>query len=218
MMDQPSSTGLTYEDYLLFPDDRRIEILDGKRYDQDSPPTKHQSVLLQLATAVHEFARSQRLGQVLMARFCVVLSPHDVVEPDMIFVSRQRRSLFTEQNFQGAPDLIVEVLSDRTRQVDEGVKRERYEALGVLEYWLVDPDRRGLTVYRLDGDHYQEFAKLTADNALQTPLLPGLELKLRRIFCDEDSGRTEAYQGLGADLWEETEGVAAIERERESWE
>ncbi|HSN88166.1 MAG TPA: Uma2 family endonuclease, partial [Thermoanaerobaculia bacterium] len=115
----------------------------------------------------------------------VVLSFHDVAVPDLVFVSRERLSILTEANIQGAPDLIVEILSKTTRQIDQGIKFSRYEALGVQEYWLADPFRRAMTVYRLDEGCFREEAVLQAEreDILTTPLIPGLEIRLAEIFA-----------------------------------
>jgi Uma2 family endonuclease len=176
---------LTYDDYLLFPDDgRRHEILDGEHYATSSPSRRHQAVSIRLSSRLHLFVDEHALGEVYSARLCVVLSAHDIVEPDLLFVSRPRLPLFTEWNFQGAPDLIAEILSDSTRSVDEGIKRDRYEAAGVQEYWLVDPDRETVTVYRLKGERFEMAAELSRQDVLATPLLPGLEVRLEEIFTD----------------------------------
>jgi Uma2 family endonuclease len=113
-----------------------------------------------------------------------VFSELDVVEPDLLFVSRERATVLTEKNVQGAPDLVVEVGSPGTRRRDEKTKLQLYERFGVQEYWVVDPDLDAIKVYRLVDGRYQRATELTlaADDVLRTPLLPGLELALADIF------------------------------------
>src|SRR5688572_26998104 len=114
---------LTYEDYVLIPEDgRRHEILDGEHYGTASPFIRHQDVVANLHFALSVFNRTHRLGKILLAPTDVILSPHDVVVPDLIFVSNERLGIVGEKNVQGAPDLIVEVLSKGTRQRDESLK------------------------------------------------------------------------------------------------
>lgn len=176
---------LTYEDFLQIPEDgRRHEILDGEHYVSAAPYLKHQSVSMQLAVALGLFIRANRLGRLWTAPVDVLLSPHDIVEPDLVFVSQERLGILTERNIQGAPDLIIEILSRSTRRIDLGLKREIYERSGVQEYWLVDPDRETVTVHRLENGHYRTAAELTAsdDSRLTTPLLPGLELRVVDLF------------------------------------
>jgi Uma2 family endonuclease len=176
-------TRLTYDDFVLFPEDGlRHEILDGEHYVSASPYLRHQAVLGELYAALHGFLKAHRRGRVFVAPADVLLSRHDIVEPDLVFVSNERLDILTEKNIQGAPDLLVEVLSSSTRHIDQGIKLERYERFGVQEYWIVDPDRNTITVYRLEGERFQKAAVLSAEDVLRTPLLPGLELQLTEIF------------------------------------
>lgn len=85
----------------------------------------------------------------------VVLSPHDIVQPDVAVVSRQNRAILTERNLRGPPDLVIEVLSPSTRSFDLGDKKDLYERSRVPEYWVVDGDSRELTAFRLDGQRYR---------------------------------------------------------------
>lgn len=176
---------LAYQDYLLFPEDgNRHEILDGEHYVTAAPYPKHQRVLRELLFGLHAFLRQHRLGEVYSAPLDVVLSPHDVVQPDLLFISNERMPILTEKNLQGAPDLAIEILSATTRKLDEGIKLERYERFGVREYWLVDPSRKAVCIYRQSGDRLRKEADLTAaaGDCLTSPLLPGLELPLVEVF------------------------------------
>jgi Uma2 family endonuclease len=114
----------------------------------------------------------------------VVLSKHDIVEPDIVFISSNRASIVTAKNAQGAPDLVIEILSPSTRRRDLGEKRARYELLGVLEYWAFDPGPATAQVFRREGDRFLPPILLSAeaDDRLTTPLLPGLEISLREVF------------------------------------
>ena len=177
---------LTYEDYVLIPDDgRRHEVLDGEHYVTASPFIRHQDVVSNLHFALSLFNRTHRLGKILLAPTDVVLSPHDVVVPDLIFVSNERLSIVGEKNVQGAPDLIVEVLSKGTRQRDESLKLHLYERYGVREYWMLDPDRRTTKVFRRIGKRLPLAASLSAESGdvLATSLLPGLAVPLVEIFA-----------------------------------
>lgn len=180
------SRKLTYEDYVLIPDDgRRHEILEGEHYVSASPFIRHQDAAANLYFALSLFNRTHRLGKILLAPTDVILSSHDVVVPDLIFVSNERMAIVTEKNVQGAPDLIVEVLSKSTRQRDESLKLRLYERHGVREYWMFDADRRTAKVFRRIGNRLQLVASLAAESgdALTTPLLPGLAVPLSEIFA-----------------------------------
>jgi Uma2 family endonuclease len=176
---------LTYEDYLHFPEDgKRHEILDGEHYVTAAPYPKHQRVLGEVHGHFYVFLRKHRLGQVYLAPTDALLSEHDVVQPDLLFISNERLTILKEKNVQGAPDLVVEVLSDSTRRRDEGIKLERYERCGVREYWVVDPARNESRVYRRMGERLRKVADLSAaaGDSLSSPLLPRLEIPLADIF------------------------------------
>jgi Uma2 family endonuclease len=176
---------LTYEDYVLIPEDgQRHEIIDGEHYVSPAPSTRHQSVSIELSSRLHSFVRAQRLGKVLAAPTDVLLSRYDVFQPDLLFISNERAAILTEKNIQGAPDLVIEILSDRTRYLDEDFKHGRYEIFGVREYWIVDPMADRVHVYQAASDSFEKTAELSAKagDVLTTPLLPGFEIRLRDLF------------------------------------
>jgi Uma2 family endonuclease len=174
---------LTYEDYVLIPDDgQRHEILDGEHYVTPSPFYRHQAVSSRLHSRLGPWVEERRLGIVLSAPMAVILSPHDIAQPDLLFVSKERAGIITEKNIQGAPDLVIEILSDSTRRRDEGIKLERYGRCGVPEYWMFDPKRKAAKVYRRERGRLRLVAELTAGDVLTSPLLPGLEIRLAELF------------------------------------
>jgi Uma2 family endonuclease len=175
---------LTYEDYVHFPDDgKRHEILDGEHWVTPAPSIRHQWVLTRLTARLETFAEDRQLGRVLVAPTDVLLSEHDIVQPDLLFVANERLGAFTEQNLQGAPDLAIEVLSPSTRIQDEQVKLERYERTGVREYWIVDPWRQTIRIFRRQAEGFGPAEELSQSDVLSTPLLPGLALPLSKIFA-----------------------------------
>jgi len=174
---------LIYEDYILIPEDgQRHEILDGEHYVTPSPFFRHQLLSSKLHSVVGPFVLQEGLGVLLSAPMDVLLSPHDVAQPDLLFISNERAGIITEKNIQGAPDLVVEILSDSTRRRDRGIKLERYDHCGVLEYWMFDSKRMATKVYRREAGRLRLAAELTAGDVLSSPLLPGLEIRLATIF------------------------------------
>jgi len=187
---RPPASGvrLTYDDFVQFPEDgKRHELIDGEHVVTPSPNMKHQAVLRNLAGLIWSYLRTHRVGQVFFAPFDVVFSEFDVVEPDLLFVSKERQSqILTAANVQGAPDLVVEIGSPSTRRRDDTVKRRLYEQFGVAEYWVVDPELDEIKVYRRAGGRFERLALLSAEHGdvLTSPLLPGLELPLADVFAD----------------------------------
>lgn len=187
MSSSTSVRKLTYDDLQAFPDDLlRREIIDGELYVSAAPNVRHQEILgrLHLAFGVLLEAHPE-LGRVFFAPFDVVFTNHDVVEPDLVFVTADQLAILNEKNASGAPALLVEVLSPSTRRTDERQKRQLFERGGVREYWIVDPELDLVKVFRRGGDGtLPRVSELTADakDILATPLLPGLEIALDHLF------------------------------------
>jgi len=175
----------TYDDFCLFPDDgKRHELIDGEHCMSPSPVTKHQRVSSNLHLLLGLFVKEKKLGTLLAAPMDVVLSDLDVVEPDLLYISRARAEIITKKNIQGAPDLIIEILSESSRKTDEIIKRKIYERHGVAWYWIVDPELETVKIYQWQAGRYLRVADLSheADDALTSALFPGLSAPLEEIF------------------------------------
>jgi Uma2 family endonuclease len=184
-MPEPSAAPpLTYEDYCLLPDDgKRHEIIDGEEYTASSPTTSHQRVVGRLLVEVHQYALDRNEGEALT--WCdVLLSDHDIVQPDVFFVAAGRRHIVKERGLEGAPTLVAEVVSEGNRRHDEVRKRKLYERHGVPEYWVVDPALETVKVYREPDGGYERAAERRAEDedTLSTPLLPDWTLPLTTLF------------------------------------
>ena len=180
------SVKFTYEDFLNFPDDgKRHEIIDGEHYVTPSPNTKHQRIVSRLDRALGRYLDHHPLGEVFVAPFDVVFSDLDVVEPDLLYISRERAHVLTDTHVRGAPDLVVEILSPDTRKTDESTKRKLYERFDVHEYWVVDPELDAIKVYRRVEGVFTRAAELGAEagDTLTTPLLPGFSIALADVFA-----------------------------------
>ncbi|MGD9902609.1 MAG: Uma2 family endonuclease [Vicinamibacterales bacterium] len=178
---------LTYDDFVLFPDDgKRHEIIDGEHYVTPSPNVRHQRLVGRLLYEIELYLRANpRAGEVFPSPLDVVLSRFDIVEPDLLFVAGDQTDILTEKNIQGAPALVVEVLSKSTRKRDAQIKRRLFERTGVREYWLVDPELDAVQVFRPTPEgRLARVVELTAEGGgvLTTPLLPGCQIDLRELF------------------------------------
>ncbi|MGE3843199.1 MAG: Uma2 family endonuclease [Vicinamibacterales bacterium] len=181
-----SGAKLTYDDFVLFPDDgQRHELIGGEHYVTPSPNLKHQQVSGNLHLLIGMWLEDHPVGRLFYAPFDVVFFRYDVVEPDLLYMSNERAAeVLTPANVQGVPELVVEIGSPGTRKRDETIKKRLYEQAGVSEYWVVDPELDVVRVYRRTGATFERALELTADtgDALTTPLLSGLSLPLARIF------------------------------------
>jgi Uma2 family endonuclease len=179
---------LTYDDFVLFPDDgKRHELIDGEHYVTPSPGRKHQAIVWNLAGIIAPYLEANPIGRAFTAPFDVIFSEFDVVEPDLLFISSARQDeVLTTKHVRGAPDLVVEIGSPSTRKRDETIKRKLYERFNVEEYWVIDPEIDAIAVYRRTGEGYQRVSELLLERkqTLTTPLLPGLALPLDRVFKD----------------------------------
>ncbi len=176
---------LTYEDLLGFPDDgRRHELIDGEHYVTPAPTPRHQELLGRLHLALGTYLRGSPVGKLYFAPVEVVLSDHDVVEPDLLFVSNARLGIIGSL-VRGAPDLAVEIVSPSSRRTDEVTKRRLFERAGVGEYWVVDPEIEVVKIYRrteAGAFTRSEELRREAGDALATPLFPGFSLALQELF------------------------------------
>jgi Uma2 family endonuclease len=178
---------LTIEDCEGFPDDgMRHEIIDGVHYVTAAPNLRHQAILRNLMILIGSFLRDQPFGRIYPLPSDVILSRFDVVEPDLVFVSADGKAVLTSKNIEGAPDLLIEILSPGTRRRDERTKRDRYAHFGVREYWIVDPELETIKVLRLGTAGYGPPRELALERSevLSSELFPGLELRLDQIFTD----------------------------------
>jgi Uma2 family endonuclease len=177
---------LTYDDFLLFPDDgKRHELIDGEHYVTPSPNLKHQKVSGNLYIVIRTWLEEHPIGQIYYAPFDVIFSLFDVVEPDLLYMSNERAArVLTDANVKGAPELVIEIGSEGTRKRDETIKRRLYERSEVSEYWVVDPEIDVVRVYRRGTTGFERPLEMPAEagDTLTTPLLPGLLLPLQRIF------------------------------------
>jgi Uma2 family endonuclease len=177
----------TYEDLETFPegDGKRYEIIDGELLVTLTPPTCHQRVLGNCHGWVRSYLEQAPIGVLFFAPLDVVLSEITVVVPDLLFLSNARMDRLTPANVQGAPDLVVEVLSESTRRTDAIYKRKLYDRVDVLEYWIVDPEVDTVRIYRKAGNRFDRPIELSSEagDTLTTPLLPGFDAPLAKLFA-----------------------------------
>lgn len=175
---------LTYDDYLVLPDDgRRRELVEGEEHVSPQPTVRHQRVVARLLARLGSYVEEHGGGEVFVA-VDVLLSDVDVVRPDLAFVAEAHAGRVRQHGVVGAPDLVVEVLSEGHRRHDELRKRRLYERFGVGEYWIVDPELELVKVYRRGGESFEPKVEWSreAGDALSTPLVPGFELPLALLF------------------------------------
>jgi Uma2 family endonuclease len=170
-------TGLSYADYVALPDDgQRYELHEGDLWVTPAPGTPHQRVSLALAGRLDAHVKRHRLGMVLEAPTDCILSDRTVLQPDILFIATDRLGIVTERAVEGAPTLVVEILSRSTAALDRGRKRRMYAAHGVPFYWIVDLDACAIESLRLTGEGYEPAGRLHGAQPLALPPFPDLPL------------------------------------------
>jgi Uma2 family endonuclease len=173
----------TYEDYLRLPEDGyHYEVIEGVLYMTAAPTIKHQDVARNLLVALHLFVRERKQGKVYDSPVDVQLSDQTVVQPDIIFIARERLSIIKESHVEGAPDLIVEILSPTNWVIDRRDKFAVYQAAGVGEYWIVDPDAKTVEVYNLRQGRYTLVERYEPGQTVQSERLTGFEISVDALF------------------------------------
>lgn len=174
---------LTYEDFCALPDDgRRYEILDGDLYMSPSPEIPHQDVVGNLYAILRDHVRARKLGRVFVAPLGVLLDEHDIVEPDIIFVSAAKRGIISRKDIQGAPDLLIEVLSPSSGERDLRDKRSLYARCGVDWYWIIDPEKQTVLELRLVESAYAVVSETNDPGPFCPELFPGLRIELPELW------------------------------------
>jgi len=180
---QKSQIKFTYRDYLLLPELDRRELIEGDFFMVPAPNIKHQEIVGNLGAILRAHVRGHGLGKLLLAPTDVVLSEEDVVQPDLLFVSNERRDIITEDNVAGAPDLVIEVLSPSTAERDLNLKLTLYARAGVSEYWIVNPVEESVEVVELRPEGRRSTRTYTSGE-VSSPALPGLGVEVGSIFAE----------------------------------
>lgn len=186
-----SNEKYTYADYLTWPEDERWEIIDGVAYMQAAPTPTHQEILMELARQIANYLTGKPC-KVYPAPFCVRLTKDDerknegitkVVEPDITVVCD--KSKIDEKGCNGAPDMIIEIVSPSSTKRDRFIKFNAYEKAGIKEYWIVEPDVKIVSVFVLQHNgSYGRQNVYSEEDQIQVNLFPNLTIDLKSIFVN----------------------------------
>lgn len=160
----------------------RHELIDGELIVTPAATPFHQDIARNIALRLAMHVQARNLGTIYFAPVDVRLTPDIVLNPDIIFIAKDRQHMIGPKAVDAAPDLVVEILSPRTRQRDLGVKRDLYARFGVQEYWIVDPDARTLSILALHGDQFRESVGCEA-GVYTSCVLPELKIPLGEVFA-----------------------------------
>ena len=182
MITRSQSPQLTYQDLLRLPEDLlRHELIDGEHHVSPAPALKHQRIVVNLTRILSTFVRAHRLGEILVAPVDVLFSERDVVEPDVLYVSRAHSDRLRERYVAGAPDLVIEVLSPSTRRVDALAKLAGYfRVRSVAHYLIIDP-AKPLVGHHARGAGEAILTRVVTQGTIMLAP-PGLEVAVADIY------------------------------------
>jgi Uma2 family endonuclease len=165
-------------DYLALPDEPRCELLYGRLLVMTAPMLRHQRIVGKLFKLVDDYA-DRTGGQAFVSPVDVELADHSIVQPDVVYVAPARSSILTTR-VEGAPDLVVEILSPTTARRDLGEKLRLYAEVGVQEYWIADPGLGTLEFLERSGDTFR--VRLPEAGIYRSTVIAGLELDLEAFW------------------------------------
>ncbi len=171
---------LTYADYIQIPEDGMLhEIIDGVHYMNASPSTYHQTIAKRLLVSLYSQIELTKNGIVTIAPLDVQLSPHDIVQPDIVVVLSKNMHIITPTKIKGTPDLVIEILSPSTEERDCHLKKQMYLKAGVPEYWIVDPFEHTVGQLVLENGEY----KLRPEaGELELSVIPDVKVRLEEVW------------------------------------
>ncbi len=175
--------GYTYEDYLTFPEDGwGYQIIEGELVVSPSPKTIHQDILLNFGYALKFHIKKTKSGYVYLAPFDVILDNQNIVQPDILYISNKNKNILTKDNVKGAPDFVVEILSQSNKQYDVINKKDVYQKFGVSEYWIIDPENKSVDVYSLDKKQFNPYQHKEKNGTVSSKILKTFSISLQEIF------------------------------------
>ncbi|MFC5407430.1 Uma2 family endonuclease [Cohnella soli] len=173
----------TYDTYAEMPDDgNRYEVLNGTLEMMSGPNLVHQVVSGKLHFTLTQSCNSEYL--ILVAPLDVILSRTNVLQPDLVLIHRSRSDIVTFRGIEGAPDLVVEIISPGSRNRDKVRKMKIYAQHQVPEYWVIDPVSRTLEQYLLSGEAYIIGRLFEGDETVISERLPCISYSIAELFSD----------------------------------
>ncbi|MBI2920999.1 MAG: Uma2 family endonuclease [Planctomycetes bacterium] len=182
-MPRRESTLKTVDDYMALDVEHGVELIDGEFVVSPSPGRKHQRAVLRLGAFLDAGVRRLGLGDVFIAPFDVILSPHNALQPDVIFIARANLHRLKER-LEGPPDIAVEFLSPSTASRDLKKKRDLYARFAVPEYWIGDPEARTFRVHELRDGAWSEPRIYGPGEVIESARLPGFPVPLDEIYLE----------------------------------
>ena len=170
--------------YKLLPEGAPYQLIEGELVMTPAPNPRHQIILGRLFRTISEFVEEKKAGIVLISPIDLYLDDENAFQPDLVYLSEERKAIIKKDGIYGAPDIVIEILSPSTAHYDLREKFKVYERTGVREYWIVDPDMKTVEVYINDGGAFSLKYKVEVKGEVGSTVLENFKIKLEEIFTD----------------------------------
>ncbi|MER0442345.1 Uma2 family endonuclease [Emticicia sp. W12TSBA100-4] len=185
----PQPKLLTYEDYVKLtpPNSGNYELLNGQIIFKQTPKPSHQTTRTLLSIYLGNFIIQNKLGELYTAPLDVHFTEYDTLQPNLLFITKERLNIIGENKIEGSPDLVVEILSPSNDNSDAerrpmSYKKHIYEITGVKEYWLINVEKQSLTLYKQVDNELRWQRDIQKNEVLTSEIIKGFELELNKIF------------------------------------
>lgn len=164
-------------------DNYYYEIIDGEMIRKSAPTPMHQRICRKLIVILDNFINEKKSGEIFQSPIDVYLDEYNKPQPDLVFVSNEKKAIITNDGIMGVPDLIIEIISPTSVIRDRIEKKNLYERMTVPEFWLIDPEYEAIEIYKLQNNRYELLsAATTLEGELKSALFEGLTITLTDIF------------------------------------
>ena len=172
----------TFDDYMLLGDDKQYEIHEGGLIMAPAPSVEHQGITFKLARLLHDHVARIRLGEIIISPCDVILSDTDIFQPDILFIKKGNYDTIKEGKIFGPPDLVIEVLSPSTADIDMNRKRMLYGKYGVPEYWIVSPEMKTVMLFTNEDGKMKLLKEFCDDEKIESNILGEMDFPISEIF------------------------------------
>ena len=180
-MEIEAKVSYTREDYEALPEGAPYQLIEGKLIMSPAPTSWHQIIIGRLHIALQPFVEKHQLGITLLSPVDVYLTETNAFQPDLIYISKDRLSILGDR-VEGAPDLVIEILSPSNAYYDLKQKKTVYESAGVREYWIVDPMEQSAEIYSNGDEGFTLRCQLRAKGNIDTGIFDGFEYNIKELW------------------------------------
>jgi len=178
----PKKKKYTYKDYAKLPEGAPYQLIGGELIMTPAPTPYHQYISGNIYSVLKQFVERNNLGQVYYSPIDVYFEETETYQPNIIFISKERLNIISETKIEGAPDLVIEILSPATAYYDLKKKFKIYEKHGVKEYWIVDPEEKSIEIYINKEQKFILVENKSKIGTIKSQLLKDFQIDLEKIF------------------------------------